>query len=343
WEVLPADMSLWGVPARASSTGEDPFPELLKQEHFSEQSSLLREMNDAIAALSKQLKPQALAAPPDSVHQPWEDAEPQTAHSTTPMVLQETGPAHMDHKLLEGDLREEEAATAEHPAPDGTQADVWCLGAAGQAAPRELQEQGSAQAAKGRPHSASQQLDKKPPHGMETEQLSATPAGYPKEEMPPTSALQTRVQQKEDPGNDQPGMVLRDTSLGDAANSNLQLLGEQSNDPTDGQWKEKQEAGQKKSQEGKPSPGISGAVSADEAGAAPRSSPEASLGPDHLYNVLFVGDSHVGKTSFLHRLHADTFSPHLTATVGLDYQIKNLLVDNKSFALRLWDSAGQER
>ncbi|NXW17130.1 RAB44 protein, partial [Circaetus pectoralis] len=85
------------------------------------------------------------------------------------------------------------------------------------------------------------------------------------------------------------------------------------------------------------------AVTADGGGPAPRGSPEASLEPDHLYNVLFVGDSHVGKTSFLYRLHADTFNPHLTATVGLDYQVKNLIVDNKRFALRLWDSAGQER
>ncbi|KFP77810.1 Ras-related protein Rab-44, partial [Apaloderma vittatum] len=85
------------------------------------------------------------------------------------------------------------------------------------------------------------------------------------------------------------------------------------------------------------------AVAIDGAGAASRGSPEASLDPDHLYNVLFVGDSHVGKTSFLYRLHADTFNPHLTATVGMDYQVKNIIVDNKHFALRLWDSAGQER
>ncbi|NXE08871.1 RAB44 protein, partial [Lophotis ruficrista] len=85
------------------------------------------------------------------------------------------------------------------------------------------------------------------------------------------------------------------------------------------------------------------AMTADGAGAAPRGSSEASLDPDHLYNVLFIGDSHVGKTSFLFRLHADTFNPHLTATVGVDYQVKNFIVDNKRFALCLWDSAGQER
>ncbi|NXS94891.1 RAB44 protein, partial [Jacana jacana] len=84
-------------------------------------------------------------------------------------------------------------------------------------------------------------------------------------------------------------------------------------------------------------------VTADGAGTAPRDSSEASLDPDHLYNVLFIGDSHVGKTSFLYRLQANTFNPHLTATVGMDYQIKNFTVDNKNFALRLWDSAGQER
>ncbi|KFQ94962.1 Ras-related protein Rab-44, partial [Nipponia nippon] len=85
------------------------------------------------------------------------------------------------------------------------------------------------------------------------------------------------------------------------------------------------------------------AMAADGAGAAPTGSPEASPDPDHLYNVLFIGDSHVGKTSFLYRLHANTFNPHLTATVGLDYWVKHFVVDNKRFALRLWDSAGQER
>ncbi|XP_033008458.1 ras-related protein Rab-44 [Lacerta agilis] len=65
--------------------------------------------------------------------------------------------------------------------------------------------------------------------------------------------------------------------------------------------------------------------------------------PDHVYNVLFVGDSNVGKTSFLHRLQDDSFNANMTATVGMDYRIKNLFVDNKCFALRLWDTAGQER
>lgn len=65
--------------------------------------------------------------------------------------------------------------------------------------------------------------------------------------------------------------------------------------------------------------------------------------PDYLYHVVFLGDSNVGKTSFLHLLHHDAFATGLTATVGVDFRVKNLLVDNKTFALQLWDTAGQER
>ncbi|XP_074972035.1 ras-related protein Rab-44 [Phalacrocorax aristotelis] len=225
--------------------------------------------------------------------------------------------------------------------------DVWRLGASGQAAQSELQEQVSAQADKMSLHAASQQLEKKLLHGMEMERGAAGPAKPPKQEVPPVSTIHARVQEEEEAGSDQLGMVLRGSSLGDAANSSMQpqrqLLGEQREDLSVGQQEKQQKIGQKMSQEGEPSPGEPGAVTADGAGAAPRGSSEASLDPDHLYNVLFVGDSHVGKTSFLYRLHANTFNPHLTATVGLDYQIKNLVVDNKRFALRLWDSAGQER
>lgn len=38
--------------------------------------------------------------------------------------------------------------------------------------------------------------------------------------------------------------------------------------------------------------------------------------PDYLFHVIFLGDSNVGKTSFLHLLHHDAFATGLTATVG---------------------------
>ncbi|XP_049746792.1 ras-related protein Rab-44 isoform X2 [Elephas maximus indicus] len=65
--------------------------------------------------------------------------------------------------------------------------------------------------------------------------------------------------------------------------------------------------------------------------------------PDYIFHVIFLGDSNVGKTSFLHLLHQNSFAAGLTATVGVDFRVKILLVDNKRFALQLWDTAGQER
>ncbi|XP_063274303.1 ras-related protein Rab-44 isoform X1 [Prinia subflava] len=215
--------------------------------------------------------------------------------------------------------------------------DVWRLCAPGQAAQRELQEQVSAQGHEGKLHTVAQQPEGDSPPTTEPEHTAAGPAGRPREEVPPASTLHTTAQPG-DAGRDQLGMVLRENSLGQR-----QLLGEQSKHLGVGQRENMQEFGQKMSQEGEPSPGKPGAVTAGGAGAAPGVCPKAPLDPEHLYNVLFVGDSHVGKTSFLYRLHADTFNPQLSATVGMDYHIKNLVVDNKCFALRLWDSAGQER
>ncbi|XP_028623717.1 ras-related protein Rab-44 isoform X3 [Grammomys surdaster] len=74
-----------------------------------------------------------------------------------------------------------------------------------------------------------------------------------------------------------------------------------------------------------------------------RTAAKPQADPDYLYHVIFLGDSNVGKTSFLHLLHHDAFATGLTATVGVDFRVKNLLVDNKTFALQLWDTAGQER
>ncbi|XP_037371242.1 EF-hand calcium-binding domain-containing protein 4B [Talpa occidentalis] len=65
--------------------------------------------------------------------------------------------------------------------------------------------------------------------------------------------------------------------------------------------------------------------------------------PDRLFKIVFVGNSSVGKTCFLRRFCEDRFSPGTAATVGIDYQVKTVCVDNSQVALQLWDTAGQER
>ncbi|KAI5278983.1 Ras-Related Protein Rab-44 [Manis pentadactyla] len=80
-----------------------------------------------------------------------------------------------------------------------------------------------------------------------------------------------------------------------------------------------------------------------EAGLTPSPGSPMARDPDCIFHVIFLGDSNVGKTSFLHLLHQNSFATGLAATVGVDFRVKNLLVDNKWFALQLWDTAGQER
>uniref|UniRef100_A0A8C0PXR9 Calcium release activated channel regulator 2A n=1 Tax=Canis lupus familiaris TaxID=9615 RepID=A0A8C0PXR9_CANLF len=65
--------------------------------------------------------------------------------------------------------------------------------------------------------------------------------------------------------------------------------------------------------------------------------------PDRLFKIVLVGNSAVGKTSFLRRFCEDRFAPGLAATVGIDYQVKMVRVDDSYVALQLWDTAGQER
>ncbi|NXS18527.1 RAB44 protein, partial [Mystacornis crossleyi] len=65
--------------------------------------------------------------------------------------------------------------------------------------------------------------------------------------------------------------------------------------------------------------------------------------PERLFKIIFVGNSSVGKTSFLRRLCEDRFFPGTAATVGVDYNVRTVTVDHTQVALQLWDTAGQER
>uniref|UniRef100_A0A671S8N1 Ras and EF-hand domain-containing protein homolog n=1 Tax=Sinocyclocheilus anshuiensis TaxID=1608454 RepID=A0A671S8N1_9TELE len=69
----------------------------------------------------------------------------------------------------------------------------------------------------------------------------------------------------------------------------------------------------------------------------------ASSGPDRLFKIVLVGNSSVGKTSLLRRFCDNCFHSGTCATVGIDYSVKTLTVDNSQVALQMWDTAGQER
>jgi GTPase SAR1 family protein len=54
-----------------------------------------------------------------------------------------------------------------------------------------------------------------------------------------------------------------------------------------------------------------------------------------------LGDSGVGKTSFIRRVTKDTYEESMMPTVGIDYESRSLFIENQVVHLKFWDTAGQ--
>lgn len=58
---------------------------------------------------------------------------------------------------------------------------------------------------------------------------------------------------------------------------------------------------------------------------------------------VLVGDSGTGKSSVLRRFVDDTFSPSFMTTIGIDFKVKEIKVNDTMVKVQVWDTAGQER
>ncbi|KYQ88373.1 Rab GTPase [Tieghemostelium lacteum] len=61
------------------------------------------------------------------------------------------------------------------------------------------------------------------------------------------------------------------------------------------------------------------------------------------YKVLLIGDSDVGKTSIVKRFSDDAFDEDILCTIGVEFKMKVVNVDDKDVTLCIWDTAGQEK
>ena len=61
------------------------------------------------------------------------------------------------------------------------------------------------------------------------------------------------------------------------------------------------------------------------------------------YKLILLGDQGVGKSCILNRFLNDTFIEDYQATIGLDFQSKNVQIENQDIHLLLYDTAGQEK
>jgi Ras-related protein Rab-1A len=64
---------------------------------------------------------------------------------------------------------------------------------------------------------------------------------------------------------------------------------------------------------------------------------------DYLYKILLIGNSSVGKSSIFNRYVDNCYSDLSVSTIGVDFKIKTLKINNKIIKLQIWDTNGQER
>lgn len=64
---------------------------------------------------------------------------------------------------------------------------------------------------------------------------------------------------------------------------------------------------------------------------------------DYVFKIVLIGDSAVGKSQLLARFSRNEFSVESKATIGVEFQTKTLIIDNKTVKAQIWDTAGQER
>lgn len=61
------------------------------------------------------------------------------------------------------------------------------------------------------------------------------------------------------------------------------------------------------------------------------------------FKIVIFGDSQTGKTTLTHRFLTNLFKQDITMTLGVDFHLKALELDEEVIKLQIWDFAGEER
>lgn len=62
-----------------------------------------------------------------------------------------------------------------------------------------------------------------------------------------------------------------------------------------------------------------------------------------LIKLLIIGESAVGKSCLLLRFAEDKFNETFLATIGIDFKVRHVTIDDARVKLQIWDTAGQEK
>jgi len=64
---------------------------------------------------------------------------------------------------------------------------------------------------------------------------------------------------------------------------------------------------------------------------------------DAMFKVCLFGDGGVGKTTLINRYLTGVFKSDSEITIGVDFHIKRLEIQEKRVTLQIWDFAGEDR
>ena len=64
---------------------------------------------------------------------------------------------------------------------------------------------------------------------------------------------------------------------------------------------------------------------------------------DATFKIVIFGDAGCGKTTLTQRFLTNLFVSDSKMTIGVDFEVKSLVVDAKNVKLQIWDFGGEER
>ena len=64
---------------------------------------------------------------------------------------------------------------------------------------------------------------------------------------------------------------------------------------------------------------------------------------DKLLKCIFIGDPYIGKSSLCNKLVGYEFPLSYQSTIGVDFFIKLININNEIIKLQIWDTTGQEK
>ena len=59
--------------------------------------------------------------------------------------------------------------------------------------------------------------------------------------------------------------------------------------------------------------------------------------------MIIIGNSGVGKTSLVHKFCKGKFASNYSTTIGIEFESKDIKINEKKIQLQIWDTAGQEK